>query len=79
MKIRELIDHLNTYDPEQEVAYDLWTIEDVECQLDERNEVMTEAEMIEVIELVEGTKDATLGINWTTIDCAIDEVIDLRK
>jgi hypothetical protein len=67
MKVRELIEHLKTYDPEQTITYALWSIDDVSCALEQINldiDFLTEDEKNEVIDYVEDHEDAEYGISW---------------
>ena len=72
MNIKDLIEHLETYDPETPCAYDLWLPDDVKC-VDETRE-FTDDEIANVLDHVQDTRDATLGINWDTLEYAIDQL-----
>jgi len=61
-----------------------WCIEDVKQRIEERNEAGEEIEMSDdecrtVLRALERKHDATIGINWDTIDYWIDEIIRDRK
>lgn len=75
MKIKQLIDHLKTHnDSEDEIAYMLWTVDDVQTLCDSREIDLTEEEKRQVIQLVDKRADAELGISWNTLYYAIDAI-----
>lgn len=49
---------------------DVWSWEDVRS----RDESLTEIECKQVLVIVDGNRDAEIGINWDVIDNAIDEL-----
>lgn len=77
MKVKELIEHLKSYDPEQTVAYSLWSIDDVTTTLGEMGldeDFLTEDEKNEVLDYVEDHEDAQYGIAWINFEDAIKEL-----
>ena len=50
---------------------DIWDIHDVQQQADEMSIELTDDESREVLQRVLHDHDATIGINWDTIDMAI--------
>ena len=53
-----------------DTLYVEWCIDDVLQQ----DSTLTREQAIEVLELLDNKHDATIGINWDVIDCAIEEV-----
>jgi len=60
---------MTSYDETRQIA-DIWDIEDVQSLRDN----LTDAQAMDVLRLVDRTKDATLGITWDTIEACIDEL-----
>lgn len=57
-----------------------WCVQDVECRLEDYfGFELTEKECIEVLELVARSFDATIGISWESIDCAIEALFGDRR
>jgi hypothetical protein len=56
-----------TYDTQRQIAI-IWDIEDVKS-LDSN---LNDNEAMEVLKLVKDRHDASLGINWDVLSCAID-------
>lgn len=73
MTVKELIRHLElTHNPDDVVAYDLWSVDDV---LHEGNPDVTRAQAEEVLGRMERHKDATIGMNWDVLNYHLDEVV----
>lgn len=69
------------FDPDWMASW--WHISDIHSVAntsgeDEADEI-TDDEAREVLRLMEKYLDANVGINWETIDCWVDHVIELRK
>jgi hypothetical protein len=73
MKAKHLKRHLDSYDDDEELAYMIWSREDVQDAAKRRGLELTNNQADEVLEFVDHHKDCELGISWTTIDCALDE------
>lgn len=65
--IRELIADLSRYNPDEFVLSELWFTDDV-TNVDE---TVTLAETRASLECVAQHFDASLGINWDTLECAL--------
>lgn len=82
MKVSELIEHLQrNYQPDDEVAYTLWSTDDVDFVLDEwfdEEEHLTPEEKVEVIVQVHHYADCEYGITWRSIAFHISEVLEKR-
>lgn len=65
--IRELIADLSRYNPEERVLSEVWFTDDV-TNVDE---TATPAETRATLECVAQHFDASLGINWDTLECAL--------
>ena len=62
------------------VLRDDWHVEDVECRLEDYwGFELTEEECQRVLEKVADSFDATIGISWDSIDCAIQVLYGDRK
>jgi hypothetical protein len=71
--------HMEQKPDDEWVLRDDWHVEDVESRLEYFGFELTEKECIEVLQLVAKTFDAEQGINWDSIDCAIDVLFGYRK
>jgi hypothetical protein len=76
MTPKELIKHLEAYEPGAIIAYDIWQVDDV---LGSTEEQITREEAEEVIHRMEQNKDCTIGLNWDVLAYHLDNVIDERK
>lgn len=72
MTIRELKEHLESYDPDDVIAYDLWSIEDVEGF---HHGDVTREQAEEVIRLMNHRKDCNIGLNWDVLNYHLDNVM----
>ena len=75
MTVKELIEHLKTYDPNMVCAAPFWQPEDVKLRAHDNGIELTDDQCNKVIEFVQRTADCELGITWITIDCATDEIL----
>lgn len=67
-----VIKHLQSFDPEVSIAYDIWQVADVIDRCKERGLKINEEQAEEVIEGMNSRKDATIGLNWDVMDAHID-------
>jgi len=58
---------------EGHVAVAIWSREDVIGRAKEKGITLTDKETDEILDDIDRHHDATLGITWDTIDCAIDD------
>jgi len=72
MTIRELKEHLESYDPDDVIAYDLWSIEDVEGF---HHGVVTREQAEEVLLRMGNNKDCNVGLNWDYMNYHLDNVL----
>lgn len=72
--VKECIEHLQSYNPEDIIAHVIWTTEDVFQTAKENGVCLTQEQADEVIEAVDHHHDAELGITWDTLRCHIDDV-----
>jgi hypothetical protein len=75
----ELWKNINEYkdDIQQGTAIVLiWTTEDVHVKAEENDIELTEEQAIKVLEHISNYHDCSYGVNWDTIDCSIDEVLE---
>ncbi len=47
-----------------------WTWEDIKCV----DKTLTDEQIVQVMNLIARTHDATIGINWDVIEIAIDHI-----
>jgi hypothetical protein len=72
MTVKELIKHLEGYNPDDVIAYDLWSIEDVAGF---HHGELTREQAEEVLRLMDHNKDCNIGLNWDVMDYYVDRVI----
>jgi len=80
--VQEAIANLEKYDKDAILYCDVWHPEDVQTQANTTVKIgetkqLTTKEIIEVFSLIQRSHDATIGINWDVIDCALD-TLNLR-
>lgn len=75
MKVKDLIQKLQAYDPNEEVAYSLWSREDVRshCEDHGRGEI-TDKQCDEVLRRFENL-GCEVGQSWDSLDVIIDNVL----
>ena len=79
MTVRDAIIRLLKYhDLDQNICMIIWGSEDVELEAKNMNAVMSEEETQAILDNMEDGHDATLGVNWYTIQCHIEAVINGR-
>jgi hypothetical protein len=79
MKVKNLKEHLKKhYNDSDDIAYAIWSKEDVEDQATKKSVELTDEEIANTLELIHEHDDAEYGISWTTVDCAIDEILSRR-
>ena len=72
MTIKDLKKHLEYFNEDDECAYDLWLLADVEYRMNERDLKFTEETGSNVLEAMESNKDANTGLSWDVMDYHID-------
>jgi hypothetical protein len=77
MNIKELIEHLNGYDPEDIIAYDLWSVEDVTQDGNHYQDYgdVTQEQAEEVLRRMDHHKDCNVGLNWDVMNYHLDNVM----
>jgi hypothetical protein len=79
MRVRDAISNLLRYhELDQNICMIIWGSEDVELEAKKMNVVMSEEETQAILDNMEDGHDATLGVNWYTIQCHIENVINER-
>ena len=76
MTVKELIKHLESYNPDDVIAYDLWSVDDV---LHEGYPEVTRAQAEEVLGRMERYKDASIGMNWDVLNYHLHDVMSESK
>ena len=75
MTVKELIKHLKTYNPDEVIAYDLWSVDDVMHENDSDHVEVTKEQAEEVLGRMQRYKDCTIGMNWDVLNYHLDEVL----
>ena len=60
----------------KDFMYCIWHIDDVMQQAAEMEVEITDKQARDVLSLMSNKYDATIGINWDTISCWIDHILD---
>ena len=68
MRIRDLIEHLQTYDPDDPVAAGIWLAADVEGSAEQLGVTLTENDVGRILDAIHDDHDANLGITWNTLE-----------
>jgi len=70
------IEEIGTWDKSTSIAI-RWGIEDVKLRAEETKGLkLTDQQCLKVLKGIHKTHDADIGINWTTIDCGIENFLD---
>ena len=78
MTVKELIKHLEGYNPDDVIAYDLWSVDDVmghSNYYEGHNPPPNTEQAEEVIRRMEHHKDASVGLSWDVLDYHLGEVM----
>ena len=79
-RMRALLSRLRRErDPEEIVAVSIWDCEDVHGQAQSMNISLTPAEAEAVLEDMEQNHDAEIGLNWRSMEAAINRVVAKRS
>ena len=77
MKVRDAIKELQkNYLPGDDIAMSIFDMNDVQSRCDDREIVLTEDEQRKVLDYMREPEnsDANYGLNWDTMDTAIDAI-----
>jgi hypothetical protein len=72
MKVKNLIEELKWYDPEDEICAVVWCVDDVKCQADCDSVELTDEQCVDILQSMDADHDATIGINWDVISFHIE-------
>jgi hypothetical protein len=75
MTIAQLIKHLEHYNPNEIIAYDLWMVDDVMGSSNDHGAI-TRSQAEEVLHRMEHRKDASIGLNWDVLNYYLDQVME---
>lgn len=64
---------LGTWDEKRQIAI-IWDIDDVQDMAKKRNMKLTDEQAFEILTKMKSQHDCTIGINWDTIDCYLDDI-----
>jgi hypothetical protein len=79
MKVKDLIEKLKRMDSEETVASALWVSSDVSEYAQMLGHKLTQEEINTALNEVEDSCDAEVGINWASLEVAIDCIVDGRS
>lgn len=76
MRIKDLIENLQGYDPEMPIAYALWQPDDVGAWLEDRHTgiKLPMSVVSEILAQTQRKHDATVGLNWEVLGWHIEDV-----
>jgi len=75
MIVKDFIEYLkNNYNPNDNIAYDIWCKEDVEAVAKDLEIELTEDELDIIINRIDKYKSAEEGINWYVIESHIRDI-----
>lgn len=72
MKVKEAINHLENYNPDEEICLIIWTGDDVKAIAKEKGMELTDKQITEAVSTLERRHDASIGISWDVIDVNLD-------
>jgi len=76
MRVSQLIEHLQqSYKPDDFVAYDLWSVDDVMHENDSDHVKVTKEQAEEVLGRMQRYKDCTIGMNWDVLNYHLSDVM----
>jgi hypothetical protein len=76
MTVKELINHLLDYNPDDIIAYDLWQVDDVRRTGNRYAESeVTQEQAEEVLRRMDHHKDCNIGLNWDVMNYHLSEVL----
>lgn len=77
MTVKELIKHLESYDQDAIIAYDIWQVDDVIHEGNHHADYpeVTQEQAEEVLLRMEHNKDASVGMNWDVLNYHLDNVM----
>lgn len=67
-------DEIQRIDPKEHVCVIIWSVGDVIDRAHERGVKVSQSEAEDIIEEMEHRHDATIGINWDTIDVFLQDL-----
>ena len=77
MKVKDIIKKLEKHvDQDTEILIDIWHTNDIIETAKDMEIDLTSKQVKEVMEQLENTHNAEIGINWDTIENAINEVFE---
>lgn len=74
MTIKELKEHLRNYPDSMPIAYALWLPDDVIETANAIGVTLNDEQIADVLHHVDNSHDANYGINWQTIESAINSL-----
>jgi hypothetical protein len=72
-EVKEVIEHLKSYKPNEHIAYTIWREEDVLGRAKELKVKISKAEARDILDTIHSKQDCELGISWTTLDVYIQD------
>lgn len=78
MTVKELIKHLEGYNQDDIIAYDLWQVDDVTHEGNHHDDYpeVTQEQAEEVLRRMVYHKDCNVGLNWGVLNYHLSEVLE---
>jgi len=71
MTVRELIQNLLNYDPNETIAYSLWSkadVQDMLNQMGKKPDLLNDSIIKEILEDFHSEQDSSIGLNWRVLE-----------
>lgn len=72
--VKEVIEHLSRYNPDEHIAAALWSEGDVLGRAEELEISITRGEAQDILDKMDHGHDASIGITWDTIDGYLEDL-----
>lgn len=77
---KDAIEHIQSYNkPNEHICLIIWSVDDILFRAHERGVKVSQSEAEDIIDEMEDKHDATMGLNWDTIDCYLGDLDDKRR
>ena len=78
-KVKDLLDNLKAFKPNESIAYAFWVVEDVINEAENQCLSITKKEAKEILETVHDDQDSDCGITWAFVADKIREHLQNKK
>ena len=77
--VADLKKHLNDhYKDTDHIAYSIWQVDDVHTTAECKGVDLNNEQANDVLDYVNSHEDCELGLSWTTVSCAIDNILEQK-